>query len=188
MRRKILFSSFILFIAVAFAAADGGGGMFFGYQTSTYPFLKDNYEIPNNSLGLAYFGGYGYGVSWDQVITGGFGHAVLDTEGSSGIAGGFGGVINGFRILKWPFNLSIVSYTGFGGIYTGKHQEVPNKGFFAVSEEIDVEIGLPVFDWFMPVVYAGYQVTGNIIPGTMFQTFLSYTPVIGCRIAWGSFR
>ena len=28
---------------------------------------------------------------------------------------------------------------------------------------------------------------GNLIPGTPFEDFLVYTPVVGVRVAWGKF-
>lgn len=187
MKKLVFLLLSIMIIPSVFAGGGGGGGVFYGYQVSNYDFLLENYEIPNNTLGLSYFGGYGYGVSRDGIISGGFGMAIVDTELDSGITGGFGGVINGIQILDWPIHLSLVSYTGFGGIYTGSHSSTPNSGFFAVSEEIDLEIGLPLFGWFMPTVFIGYQVAGNIIPGDLFSSFFSYSPVVGIRIGWGSF-
>jgi hypothetical protein len=164
--------------------ADGAGGMFYGLQTSEYPFLKD-YPVRNNSLGLAYYGGYGYGVH-GNAITGGFGFAVTDTDGNTGIAGGFGGVINGVRFIDWPVTVSLISWTAVGGISTGT-QEEGEEGFFAFMEEITLELGIPINRWFMPSVYAGYQFAGNLAPGKPFEDFLVYTPVVGVRVAWGKF-
>lgn len=178
----------ILIITNVWARGGGAGGTFFGYQISTYPFLENSVQIPNNSLGLAYFGGFGWGADRNGIINGGFGMAVLDPSNESGIAGGFGGAVNGFQILTWPVHLNLMSYTGFGGIYSGNNAQYPDSGFFAISEEIDIELGVPVFNWFMPIVYVGYQVAGNVIPGKMLSAFFSYTPVMGIRLAWGSFR
>jgi hypothetical protein len=50
-----------------------------------------------------------------------------------------------------------------------------------VTEELDLEVGLAVLPWLMPIVYAGYQVMGNVGPGKPFQDFFSYAPVIGIR-------
>ena len=171
------------------SAAGGGGGVFFGYQTFTYPLLSDYYSFASNSLGLAYYGGYGYGIANNQrTIAGGFGMAIMDIEGDSGIAGGFGGFISGFQLLRRPISLAIMSFTGFGGIATGSYRPDGVRGFFAISEEITLEIGIPLIEWFMPTVYAGYQIIGNVIPGQLFSTFFSYTPDIGIRIQWGDFR
>lgn len=177
-----------LYIALAGTAGftDGAGGMYYGLQTSEYPFLKD-YPVRNNSLGLAYYGGYGYGVH-GHTITGGFGFAITDTDGDTGIAGGFGGVINGVRFIDWPVTVSLISWTAIGGISTGNQEGGDGEeGFFAFVEEITLELGIPINRWFMPSLYAGYQIAGNLAPGTPFEDFLVYTPVVGMRVAWGKF-
>ena len=176
----------LLFICLSVMSfADGGGGFFFGMQASQYPLLE-NYPVNNNSMGLSCFGGYGYGIT-RHVIAGGFGYAFLDLNDTSGIAGGLGGIISGARILRWPISLSIVSWTGVGGISTGSYETAAGSGFFCISEELTVGLGIPLLRWFMPVVYAGYQVVGNLIPGQIFQAFFSYTPVVGIRLSWGEF-
>ena len=182
----LVFSLFIMLSVPVFAEGGGGGGMYLGYQITRYPFL-DNYEIASNTLGLAYYGGFGYGVSEKRAIIGGFGAAIMDISGGSEIAGGFGGFISGFRIFHKPINLSIVSWTGFGGISTGIQRIDDSRGFFALFEEIVLEVGLPILRWFMPTIYIGYQVAGNLIPGFPFNSFFSYTPVAGFRIQWGKF-
>ena len=187
MNRKIGFL-LALFIAVGAtaASADGARGIYYGLQTSEYPFLKD-YPIRNNSLGLACYGGYGYGVH-GNTITGGFGFAITDTDGDTGIAGGFGGVINGVRFIDRPVTVSLISWTAIGGISTGNRESGDGEeGFFAFREEITLELGIPINRWFMPSLYAGYQIAGNLAPGTPFEDFLVYTPVIGMRVAWGKF-
>lgn len=187
MNRKlaILLALLVVFSALSGISvfADGCGGMFYGLQTTEYPFLK-NHPVHNNSMGLAYYGGYGYGVH-GRTITGGFGFAITDTDGDTGIAGGFGGVINGVRFVDWPVTLSLISWTAVGGISTGNQES--DDGFFAIMEEITLELGIPVNRWFMPTLYAGYQIAGNLIPGTPFEDFLVYTPVVGARVAWGKF-
>ena len=62
------------------------------------------------------------------------------------------------------------------------------RSYLILTQEFDLEIGLAVFPWFMPVLFAGYQVMGNLYPQTPFQGFLSYTPIVGLRLAWGRFR
>jgi hypothetical protein len=138
-------------------------------------------------MNLIYYGGFGYGVSWDRTITGGFGFAIMDAAGRSEIAGGFGGFIGGFRLLDRPVNISIVSWTGLGGISTGILPADGFEGFFGLLQELTLEIGIPVIRWFMPTLFAGYQIAGNLIPGVPFEAFFSYTPVIGFRLQWGSF-
>ena len=187
MKKIIMVFILIVMITSAWAKGGGAGGTFFGYQMSSYPFLEESVVILNNSFGLTYYGGYGYGVRSDGAISGGFGMAIMDPVNESGITGGFGGVINGVQLITMPVHLNLMSYTGFGGIYTGNNSVNRDTCFFVILEEIDLELGVPLFRWFMPVVYIGYQVAGNILPGDLFSSFLSYTPVMGVRLAWGSF-
>ena len=104
------------------------------------------------------FGGFGYGVSYDGAMVGGFGFAIMDVSGQSEIAGGFGGFISGLRLIDSPINLSIVSWTALGGLSTGIYQVDGYKGYFALLQEVTLEVGFPIIPWFMPTVYAGYQV------------------------------
>ena len=187
-KKHLLFVFILIMVATSFVCArsGGGGGMLIGYQTSTYPFLE-KYPVASNSLELIYYGGFGYGVSWDGTITGGFGYAIMDVAGDSEIAGGFGGFITGYRLLEKPVNLSIVSWTGLGGISTGILPAFGHEGFFGLLQEVTLELGFPIIRWFMPTVFAGYQIAGNLIPGVPFEAFFSYTPVVGFRLQWGSF-
>jgi hypothetical protein len=173
-------------LAAAAGFADGGGGFFHGLQTAEYPFLKD-YPIRNNSMGLMYSGGYGYGVK-DHEIRGGFGVGFRDCESETGIAGGYGGVLYGLRGLLGPVNIMVVSWTGLGGIRFVEPASGETAGYLIGTEEVDLEVGIAVLPWFMPVFYAGYQVMGNLGPGRPFQDFLSYSPVVGIRCAFGRFR
>jgi hypothetical protein len=186
MNKKLIIVILCILIISAPVWAGGGGGMLLGYQTSRYPFLAQ-YEVANNSLDLLYYGGYGYGVSWQGSIAGGFGFAIMDVSGASKIAGGFGGFMAGIELIDRPVNLSLVSWTGFGGLSTGIYSADGHDGFFAILEEITLEVGFPIVRWFMPTVYVGYQVAGNVIPGVPFSSFLSYTPVVGFRMQWGNY-
>ena len=183
--KRILALSIVLGAALSAVHADGGGGFFYGLQTTEYPFLQ-GYPVRNNSLGLMYTGGYGYGVSGHE-INGGFGVGLSDFQSETGIAGGYGGVIHGARGKVGPVNLMITSWTGIGGIKFTQAESGDSLSYLIVTEEIDLEIGLAVLPWFMPVFYAGYQVMGNVAPGRPFSDFFSYTPVIGVRFAFGKF-
>jgi hypothetical protein len=186
MRTICILTLAVLAVGASPACADGGGGMFLGYQTSEYPFLE-RYDVTNNTMGLMYYGGFGYGVDWDGNIAGGFGFTIHQEPlpGDPVIAGGVGGFIAGRRLLARPLNLSLVTWTGVGGIGRGQTPQESAEGYFIGFVEIDLEVGIPITRWFMPVVYAGYQLAGNFVPGTLFETFVSYTPVIGARICWG---
>jgi hypothetical protein len=180
--KKAIIILILLLISISFVFADGAGGFYSGYQVSSYPFFEGS-EFENNNMGFYYSGGYGYGVSWGNLISGGFGYAIYAAENDLEPIGGFGGVINGVRLLSYPLNISIMSWTGFGGI------SVPGSDIknFAISEELTVEVGFPLFRWFSPTIYAGYQVIGSLGSGEPFDDFLSYTSVIGFRFQWGKF-
>jgi hypothetical protein len=187
-RKKIvvLVVTLIVVLLPASAFADGGGGFFYGLQSSAYPLFED-YPIRNKSLGLMYTGGYGYAASGYE-IHGGFGVGLSDFESETGMLGGYGGVIYGLRGRLGPVNLMLTSWTGIGGLKFTDTLDSTRKSYVIVTEELDLELGLAVFRWFMPVVYAGYQVMGNITPGQPFRDFLTYTPVFGFRVAFGSFH
>lgn len=182
-RKRVLALGLILSAALAAAYADGGGGFFYGLQTTEF---LSGYPIRNNSQGLRYTGGYGYGVSGHR-IAGGFGVGVSDLQDDSGIAAGYGGVINGARAKAGPFNLMLTSWTGIGGLRFTEAATGQASGYLIATEELDLEIGLAVFPWFMPVFYAGYQIMGNLAPGRPFGDFFSYAPVFGLRFAFGKF-
>jgi hypothetical protein len=176
--KRILVLGLILGAALSAVYADGGGGFFNGLQTPEF--------LPNNSPGLMYTGGYGYEVSGHRV-KGGFGVGLSDFQGETGIAGGYAGVIHGARAKVGPTNLMITSWTGIGGLKFTQAQSGDSLSYLIVTEEIDLEIGVALLPWFMPVFYAGYQVMGNVAPGRPFSDFFSYTPVVGVRFAFGKF-
>ena len=180
--KKILYILLLLSVVPCVAFSDGGGGVFLGKQQASYPMLE-HLSVPNNSLGLSYYGGCGYGVSSDNTITGGFGVAVVPEDASTGIGGGFGGLVNGFRILRWPLTLQVVNYAGLGGFSTGAEA----ADFFGFFEELTVEVGIPLARWFMPTLFAGYQVIGRFASGNELFDVFSYTPVVGVKISWGDF-
>ncbi|MCK5153737.1 MAG: hypothetical protein KAQ93_05200 [Spirochaetales bacterium] len=182
--KKSIIVFVLLLMGIFVIFADGAGGFYSGYQVSSLPFMEEN-DFETNNMGLYYSGGFGYGVSWNNVISGGFGYAIYASEDDSKPIGGFGGVINGIRLLRYPFNVSLMSWTGFGGITSNTIDG--KKSSFAISEELTVELGFPLFRWFSPTIYAGYQVIGSLGSGEPFEDFLSYTPVLGFRFQWGKF-
>jgi hypothetical protein len=184
--KRVLATGLILGCLLTAAYADGGGGFFYSLQTHEYPFLQD-YPVRNESLGLMHTGFYGYGVSGHE-IRGGFAVGLSDFESQTGIAGGYGGVIYGARGRFGPLNLMLTSWTGFGGIRFAEALSGETASYVILSEELDLEIGLAVLPWLMPVFFAGYQVMGNLGPGRPFSDFFSYTPVVGIRFAFGHFH
>lgn len=186
-RRKIVVLGLALTAALLAAPgfADGGGGFFYGLQSPEYPFLE-GFSIRSSSPGLMYTGGYGYGASRHEVH-GGFGVGFSDSEQNPSVLGGYGGVIQGLRGRLGPVNLMLTSWTGIGGIKFTGGLDASTRSYLILSEELDLELGLAVFRWFMPSVYAGYQVMGNLTPGQPFADFFTYTPVFGLRFTFGKF-
>jgi len=184
--KKSLIIIFLLMLSIPFIFADGAGGFYSGYQVCSFPFV-DGEGFENNNMGLYYNGGFGYGVSWNNVISGGFAYAIYASEDENTPIGGFGGVINGVRLLRYPINISIMSWTGFGAISTSSSNGYSDDKSFAISEELTLEVGFPLFRWFSPAIYAGYQVIGSLGNGEPFEEFLSYTSVLGFRFQWGKF-
>ena len=170
----------------------GCGGIFFQRQATEYPFAED-WNINQASMDLEMIGGSGYGVSSDGKISGGFGFGILSDLNDDGIleagevAGGFGGIINGVRILRYPLNLSFITCIGLGGVAQGNGVEDEEDGWFSVILQANVEVGLPAFGWFMPVVYAGYQYMGSLIDNEAGESFQTYSPVLGARLFFGCF-
>lgn len=178
---------FLFATAAAFAEGGGAGGIIVGNQISQYPLL-DDVRVEANTLGLAYVGGFGYGVGSSGRITGGFGMGIFDPYNEDGgISGGFGGAIGGWRVIRRPIYLTLTSWTGIGGVAIRNPAvgEYAN-GYMGVLQEFSVELGIPFSNWFTPTLFAGYQFMVNLIPGPVFE-FFSYTPVIGIRAGWGDF-
>lgn len=169
------------------AAADGAGGVLIGRSMSSHP-LALRYALPSRGAELTYFGGWGYGAERHGVLNGGFGIALVDRDSASGAAGGVGGFITGLRLMRSPVHLALVSWTGFGGLYAGTTGPHAGRGYVVGFEEVDLELGLRLSSWFMPVLYAGYQLTGNLLPGLPLEERVTYAPVAGVRVAWGRFR
>jgi hypothetical protein len=186
-RATLLVATVFLAASAAAVGADGGGGMTLGYYVGSHPLIV-RYNLPASGGDLMYFGGYGYGVTSRGLINGGFGVAVLDTQESSGVAGGMGGFITGFRLVRVPLHIALVSWTGVGGLYTGHTGPNAERGYFVGFEEVALEVGVPVASWFMPTLYVGYQLTANLIPGLPLRENVTYAPVAGIRLTWGRFR
>jgi len=117
---------------------------------------------------------------------GGFGLAISDQAEPDDLVGGFGGVIAGQELQLGLFTIAITSWTVVVGI---RARGVPGTGgYFALFEEVALEVGVAALPWIQLVGYAGFQVVGSVLPGVLISETLSYTPSIGLRVVWGSFR
>jgi hypothetical protein len=173
----LLCSSFFIF-------ADGAGGILLGTQTAELP-LPEGVIIRSNSMNIFYTGGFGYGIVESNQIIGGFGYSFGDSDYDD-IAGGIGGVTLGHRIIGRPLFIALLLNLGAGGISINDEYN-RNSGYFVLFSELLFEAGVPVMPWCMISGYVGYQVMGNVITGGFFDTFISYTPVIGIKISFGKF-
>jgi hypothetical protein len=130
-------------------------------------------------------GGFGYGVTRSGQRIGGFGLAFFSTDPAVQFEGGVGGSISGQELRLGPVTLAAVMWTGVGGLKTN----VPGMAgeWFTLFFEGDVEVGLAVTPWMQLTGYGGVQLLANLAPGRPFEGMLFYTPVVGVRLAWGSF-
>ncbi len=176
-RISVLVVAIVLVLGGGTVFALGGGGMTYGMHAFIPPYS-------NLNLQAAYFGGFGYGVTASGLRIGGFGCAVLDTSPYLTYAGGFGGILTGRQLTSGPLSLALNLWTGLGGVGTSFASP---RGFFGLLAEADVELGVAIVPWMQWVVYGGYQAVANLIPGLPIVDALSYTPVAGIRLVWGSF-
>lgn len=159
----------------------GAGGLWFGVngQKSLFSF------IPSNTSDFIYLGGYGYGVLYGRTIIGGFGFAILDIsifDSPYGIAGGFGGLITGVKIFNSHIvDIDLIIWLGLGGIGVDE-----TEGYFSGMIEFNINMGFKLTRWMELVLFGGYQIIGNIIPGIPFDSFYRYTLTFGIRLAFGS--
>jgi hypothetical protein len=191
MNKYIVIGILVLIAAFPVTAETGYGiGVHAGYQLLSYPFLE-NLKGWNNDSPLAFYGGYGYHVTDGGMIAGGFGSLIVDRR-ETDTGGAVGGFILGKRYTAGPVNVSIISWTGFGPVSTAWGVEDLSidgeTGFICFMEEVDLEIGVPLFHWLMPTAYVGFQVIGNIHEWDNFNGFVSYAPIVGIRLQFGEFN
>ena len=164
--------------APALVSATAGGGVTSGAHTFVDGF--SNYRLEATTVG-----GFGYGSS-NGTRVGGFGLSISDQADHEDLVGGFGGLIAGQELQLGLVTIAITSWTGVGGI---RARGVPGTGgYFALFEEVALEVGAAPLPWMQLVGYAGFQLVGSVLPGVFISETISYTPSIGLRVVWGSFR
>ncbi len=169
----------LVFFSIDLLAFDFGcGGIFWGANSSFFP------SVPKSFVNFSYFGGYGY-ANISGTIFGGFGLAILSNEKyftGGDLAGGFGGLITGIQFIDtYSVNLLLLVWLGLGGISVDS-----TDGYFAGYIEITMELGIQINSFTELILYAGYQIMGNLISGRPFYDFFNQTVVIGVRLAFGS--
>jgi len=158
--------------------AGGAGGTFYGMPYFDQDF--SNYDIPVQSVG-----GFGYGVNNSGLRTGGFGMGFFGGSADGGLAGGVGGFMSGQEIRFGPVTIAVNLLTGLGGL--GANLADARGGYMVAFGQLDAECGFAVSPWMQISAYGGIMGMGNLLPGYPMQSLLYYTPIVGVRVAWGSF-
>ncbi len=179
------------------AAAEGAGGAFFQIVKPDWnPSFLPDARMPYN---VDYFGGYGYGVTYDGSIIGGFGFGFFDSnsmgflsnwDAQYHMAGGVGGVIVGARLVGTRLvHLDLASRLGLGGLwYYNPSALWRNKGYAIAYAEPYVELGLGFTSWMHLSATLGYAVMANIVPGLAFEDFVNRSPTLGFTVSFGDFE
>jgi hypothetical protein len=203
-RKKRFLIAILLLAALGSASfAEGAGGLLFGMvQPGWNPGFMP--AVPATQPEFEYMGGYGYGVTRDDLIIGGFGLAMLDyaifdsasyQAADRHIAGGAGGVILGSRIIGTGFlHLDVAARLGLGGVAEATKSldnglsSFTRKGYAIIYAEPYVELGVGLSRWMHLAATLSYPFIGNFIPGKPFTSFLYYSPVLGVTMTFGDFR
>lgn len=177
--KTVVIGAALLALPLSFAFAGGAGGVTWSDQRTLPP-------LSNTGVGMSSVGGFGYGVTSAGQRTGGFGFALYSGSGTDSIAGGVGGIIVGQELRLGPITAALDLWTGLGGI-SATYQGV-ESGYCILFGEADVELGAAVTPWMQLVLYGGIQGFADLTPGSGIGARLTrYAPVIGMRMAWGSF-
>jgi hypothetical protein len=177
-------------------SAEGAGGMFFQVVRPEWnPDFLPGARMPYN---LEYFGGYGYGVSQDGVIVGGFGCGFVDSgllspvpdTGEKHLAGGVGGMIMGARIVGASvIHLDLAARLGAGGIgYHDPSAGFQDMGYAILYAEPYAELGIGFAPWMHLSATGGYALMANFVPGEAFSDFINSSPTFGFTLSFGSFE
>ena len=158
--------------------AGGAGGVTWG-QELVDPFFS------NFGLQTSYSGGYGYGVSRDGQRIGGFALSMHAVSSGPSFGAGFVGLITGREVHTGPLMGALNLWMGLGGMSANPVLNTPDC--FALFGELDLELGFR----FMPATqltgYAGMQAIVGVVDGQPLFHSVMYAPVLGLRLAWGSF-
>ena len=206
-QRRIAIAALLVLVFVGAASAKGGAGsVFFGFsEPSWHPsFLPES----SSSYQLSYFGGEGYGVDSDGVISGGFIMALSSTSSDQSdmtsqdpLAFGMaGGAILGSRLVSEPgLHLDLAARVGVGGFIGQSGQYVTDSygysyydsvttdAYFVGYFEPYIELGVKVFRWMRVSAVLGYQYMPNLSPGKPFEKFWLSNPTLGFTASFGKF-
>jgi hypothetical protein len=172
-----------LLALASLASAEGAGGVVFGIAKPGWnPSFMPEARMP---VDLEYFGGFGYGVSEEGNIVGGFGIAFMDAAGDR-TAGGAGGMVVGHRLVQEAFvHLDLSARLGLGGM--GEDVGGGWEGHAIVYAEPLAELGIALTPWMRLSATLGYQFIGNFAPGKLFSEVLLRSPTVGLTVSWGDY-
>jgi hypothetical protein len=173
-----IFAAAMLVLPLA-VYAGGGGGLTWGEQYFASSALS-NTDLQTSTAGV-----YGYGVTRGSQRVGGFAMAIHTTSPMQAMDGGFVGAIAGQEMRAGPFTAALDLWTGFGGL--AAIPALGTSGAFALFGELSLELGLTGIPGVMLTGYAGMQAIAAVQPDQALFGKVMYTPVIGMRLAWGSF-
>ncbi len=202
-KKTALALAVILLVALGPAAAAGAGGLLFGMVEPDWnPSFLPSAQTPQ----MEFMGGFGYGVTRDGLIFGGFGLAFLDydligdyQDAAYHVAGGVGGMIVGSRVIGTrSLHLDVAARLGLGGMAKGTRTPYTvdsvtyywfvSKGWALVYAEPYIELGLGLTPWMHLGATLSYPILGNFIPGKPFTDICYFTPVLGFTLGFGDFR
>jgi hypothetical protein len=202
--RLLLLALFLLALGGA-AAANGAGGLLVGLvQPSWNPSFMPG--VPSSLPDIEYMGGYGYGISREGTIVGGFGLAFLDygiydsanweasSQASAHVAGGAGGLVVGSRVFgsRWS-HLDIAARLGLGGMGLATKDALSgsagfvSKGYAIVYAEPYIELGVGLTRWMQLGASLSYLYIGNFVPGKPLNELVYFTPAVGISLTFGRF-
>ncbi len=177
-RKIIVLVAALTVLPLSMVCAGGAGGLTWGQQ-----FFDP--QLSNYDFQGTWSGAYGYGVTRHGQRIGGFAMAVRSSAPGGTFDGGFAGLITGQEMHAGPFLMAISLWTGIGGL--NADSALPAGGSLALFGELDLELGLGFISWMQVTGYAGMQAITRVTGGRPLFSGVAYTPVLGVRVAWGSF-
>ena len=166
----------VLPLSVIFAG--GAGGITWGQE-----FVDPAFS--NFGLQTTYSGAYGYGVNHDGQRIGGFALGLHATNMGPSFDAGFVGLITGQEVHLGPLMGALNLWTGIGGMSANTVLNTPDC--FALFGEADLEVGFGFTHAMQLTGYVGMQAIVSVVEGQPLFHTVMYAPVMGLRLAWGSF-
>jgi hypothetical protein len=186
------------------SAKGGAGGLFFGFDEPAWnPSFMPESSVPCQ---LYYFGGEGYGVDKDGMISGGFAMELSSvfsdqtgvTTQDAAAFGAVGGAIVGQRLVSEPgLHVDLAARVGVGffgeDTYTtdaygyAYYDTADTNVYFVGYFEPYIELGVRVFPWMRLSAALGYKYMPNLSPGTPFEDFWLNCPTLCFKASFGKF-